>query len=114
MVNISDRKDPWSDIVKTPNTTILSGEFASEDLFCRASDLIKIAEEANVTRKARGDIAIQEHNEAYLVAKRAVLTGIVIGHATDFLMGTNPVELRTQLQQVFKKTRHELSTGRST
>ena len=48
---------------------------------------------------------LQEHNEADVVAKGAILTRIEIDLVTAFLMETNPIELRTKLQQVVQKMR---------
>ena len=64
-------------------------------------------EEAADRQQARGDIDMpHEHSEAGLVAKRAILTGIEIDLVTEFLMETNPIELRTKLQQVVRTMRH--------
>lgn len=96
---------------KTPGVTLprLSSKFASEDLFSKASDLIKKEKLAKV-RNASGDVDMpQEHHEADVVAKRAVLIGIEIDLVTAFLLVTNPIELRMKLW-----TTRRLSGGRST
>ena len=87
----------------------LSSKFASEDLFSKACDLTKKAEEAKVG-KAGGDVDMpQEQHEADVVAKRAILIGIEIDLVTAFLLVTNPIELRIKLW-----TTRRLSMGRLT
>ena len=71
--------------------------------------MTKKAEEAKVG-KASGDVDMpQEHHEADVVAKRAILIGIEVHLVTAFLVVTNPIELRIKLWAT-----RRLSEGRST